>query len=38
MLKPVYVYQCVNLSCRQIERRSGVHKSHITCTRCGSRM
>ena len=34
----VYVYLCVNGACRNIERRSGVRKSMITCPCCGSQM
>ena len=34
----VYVYLCVNGGCRNIERRSGVRKSMITCPNCGSQM
>jgi DNA-directed RNA polymerase subunit RPC12/RpoP len=29
---------CVNLSCRKIERKSGVKKSMIKCPYCGSQM
>jgi DNA-directed RNA polymerase subunit RPC12/RpoP len=34
----IYVYMCVNLACRAIERRSGVKKSMIECPYCGSKM
>ena len=34
----VYVYLCVNGECRNIERRSGVRISMVTCPCCGSQM
>ena len=34
----VYVYLCTNGACRNIERKSGVRKSQITCPCCGSQM
>ena len=34
----VYVYRCVNLSCRFIERRNGVKKAQLHCPLCGSVM
>ena len=34
----IYVFRCTNLSCRYIERLSGVRKAQIKCPRCGHTM
>jgi hypothetical protein len=34
----VYVYLCVNSSCRYILKRSGMRKSMIECPVCGAQM
>ena len=34
----IYVYRCVNISCRHVEERGGMLRSSMRCPHCDHRM